>query len=418
MSRLLDRHHVMVSGFNRHQSAIYLMTKSFRVHNNYGLYQSIQYAKKHGSRLKILVLEPYELSERNRLFFLKYVDDLLEKLSVYSTHVRYIVREEFDVKCLSEAHIIFMDQPYLNFDLTIFKQVKMFCLKSDTILMTIESNVCVPVLNVSDKAEYQARTFRPKIKHYLDEFTETVLNDAWWTKAEKEAWELYQHFKHSKLEAYDKRNDPSKGIQSFLSPMLKYGFISPVLIYLDLKERTDDSTLAFLEELIVRRELAYNYVYYQAYDRFDTMTDNWAYKTMKLHECDQREYLYSMDDYLHFNTHDPYFNASMIEMVFLGRMHPYMRMYWCKKIIEWSRTYQEAYEISINLNNTYFYDGLTPNGYAGVAWCFGKHDRAWFERPIFGQLRYMNDRGLKRKFDIETYVKQMNQIKEEGIYGI
>jgi deoxyribodipyrimidine photo-lyase len=103
----------------------------------------------------------------------------------------------------------------------------------------------------------------------------------------------------------------------------------------------------------------------------------------------------------------------MIEMVKLGKMHSYMRMYWAKKIIEWSKTYQEAYETALELNNHYFYDGLTPNGYTGVAWCFGKHDRAWFERDIFGKLRYMNANGLKRKFDIETYVKQMNEIKGE-----
>jgi deoxyribodipyrimidine photo-lyase len=118
-------------------------------------------------------------------------------------------------------------------------------------------------------------------------------------------------------------------------------------------------------------------------------------------------------DYVQFKTHDPYFNAAMKEMVYFKTMSSYMRMYWCKKIIEWSKTYKEAYEIAITLNNLYFLDGNTPNGYAGVAWCFGKHDRAWTERPIFGKLRYMNANGLKRKFDIETYVKQIEARVED-----
>jgi len=111
-----------------------------------------------------------------------------------------------------------------------------------------------------------------------------------------------------------------------------------------------------------------------------------------------------------FKTHDPYFNAAMKEMVVTGYMHNYMRMYWAKKIIEWSPSYKDAYEIILYFNNHYFIDGRDPNSYAGVAWCFGKHDRAWTEREIFGKLRYMNAAGLKRKFDIDTYVNQINKI--------
>jgi deoxyribodipyrimidine photo-lyase len=171
----------------------------------------------------------------------------------------------------------------------------------------------------------------------------------------------------------------------------------------------------FIIELIVRRELAYNFVYYNpTYDEFKYMTYDWAYMTMEKHLKDEREYLYTKEDYLSFKTHDPYFNAAMKEMVYLGKMHSYMRMYWCKKIIEWSKTYEEAFKTAIELNNYYFTDGLTPNGYCGVAWCFGKHDRAWTERDIFGKLRYMNANGLKRKFAIDDYVEKMNKIEKEN----
>jgi deoxyribodipyrimidine photo-lyase len=227
---------------------------------------------------------------------------------------------------------------------------------------------------------------------------------------EIKAQEVLNDFISDNLNHYHDRNDPSLDFTSHLSKYIKYGFISPVQIINQVHASQKNNQDLFIEELVVRRELAINFCYYnEGYDQFDQMTYEWAYKTMKVHETDEREYLYTTEDYLSFNTHDPYFNAAMKEMVYFGYMHNYMRMYWAKKIIEWSYTYKEAFEISLFLNNTYFYDGNTPNGYAGVAWCFGKHDRAWTERKIFGKLRYMNSNGLKRKFDIETYVSHIEE---------
>ena len=164
---------------------------------------------------------------------------------------------------------------------------------------------------------------------------------------------------------------------------------------------------SLFEQLVVRRELAFNFVYYnEGYDQFDSMTYAWAYQTMKEHENDPREVLYTLADYENASTHDPYFNAAMLEMIHTGFMHNYMRMYWAKKIIEWSPSYEEAYRTSVYLDDKYFLDGRDPNGYTGVAWCYGKHDRAWTERSVFGKLRYMNAGGLERKFKINDYVKR------------
>ena len=201
---------------------------------------------------------------------------------------------------------------------------------------------------------------------------------------------------------------------SNVSVYLKYGLISPIRILLFLEQYHSHNKESFIEELIVRRELSYNFVHFNKnYDNFHYITYDWAYQTMNIHALDKKEYLYTIEDYIHFNTHDPYFNAAMREMVLLGRMHGYMRMYWCKKIIEWSPNFEEAYRIAIYLNNYYFKDGNTPNGYTGVAWCFGKHDRAWTERPIFGKLRYMNSNGLKRKFDIDLYMEKVEKDVKE-----
>ena len=140
----------------------------------------------------------------------------------------------------------------------------------------------------------------------------------------------------------------------------------------------------------------------------------WAQDTLTYHKRDKREYVYTRKQFEQAKTHDDYWNAAQLEMVLTGKMHGYMRMYWGKKIIEWSRTPEDAFHTALYLNNKYELDGRDPNGYAGVAWCFGKHDRAWAERPIFGKVRYMNAAGLKRKFAIDVYadrIKRLNNRK-------
>jgi len=415
MSRLNQRNIVVVSGHNEENSVLYLMTKSFRIRNNYTLFQSIEYSRKHGCPLKIILVEPYEINPRNILWFHQFTADLIKQLKVYSNDVSLINRSQLNEERFKDVHTVFTDKAYLKFDIDLLRQVKTIAYKMDMILIEVETNVFVPITLASNKEEYQARTIRPKVHRLLEDFSEEVLTDATLSKGENQAFKILDVFIEDKLPYYDQHNDPSLKKTSLLSPFLKYGFISPISIYHKINHH-DPQAESFLEELIVRRELAYNFVYYnQGYDQFDKMTDEWAYLTMKQHLKDQRNYVYSKDDYIHFRTHDRYFNAAMKEMIYKGRMHSYMRMYWCKKIIEWSKTYQEAFDIASALNNEFFLDGLTPNGYTGVAWCFGKHDRAWFERDIFGKLRYMNDNGLKRKFDIETYVSQMNELIEEDI---
>jgi len=151
-----------------------------------------------------------------------------------------------------------------------------------------------------------------------------------------------------------------------------------------------------------------NFAYYnQDYDNYNCLP-NWAQTTLGEHEVDRRDYLYSLPQLEAAETHDPYWNAAQTELRVYGKMHGYMRMYWGKKILEWSPTPRKAYEGALYLNNKYSLDGRDANGYAGVGWCFGLHDRAWPERPVFGKTRYMNANGLKRKFNIEAYVQKLS----------
>ncbi|MFP4478412.1 MAG: deoxyribodipyrimidine photolyase [Candidatus Izemoplasmatales bacterium] len=414
MSQTNKRNSVLVDGSNNHEKVIYFMTKAFRIKNNYTLYQAKKFAEDNKKDLLVYMVEPYEENSKILDFFYNYSEDLFEKLHQFSDDIKMIKRDVNIEKILADVHTIFIDKSYLKFDIDFLTKLKKYALENDLTIIEVEVNVFVPITLASDKEEYGARTIRKKINDKLSDFQDEVLEDAQVSQGEKEALNRLQDFIDNKLDKYDEHNDPSKDLTSNLSPYLKFGFISPVTIYNLMKDIKSDSKEDFLEELIVRRELAYNFVYYNSnYDKFDGMTEKWAYQTMKKHKGDEREYLYTKEDYIHFKTHDPYFNAAMMEMIYLGKMHSYMRMYWAKKIIEWSKDYKEAYQTTLELNNYYFYDGLTPNSYTGVAWCYGKHDRAWFEREIFGKLRYMNANGLKRKFNIEDYVQKMKEVKGE-----
>jgi deoxyribodipyrimidine photo-lyase len=228
-----------------------------------------------------------------------------------------------------------------------------------------------------------------------------------------QAQKRFQAFLETGLENYDRHgNQPQTDDISHMSPYLHFGQISP--LYLALAVMNTDASLAeardaFIEQLIIRRELAVNFVYYTPdYDAFDVIP-GWARKTLADHETDPREYIYSERELADAATHDPYWNAAMTEMTGTGFMHNYMRMYWGKKILEWSTSPKQAYETTLALNNRYFLDGRDPNSYTGVAWLYGIHDRGWAERAIFGKIRYMAASGLERKCDIHAYVDKIKQ---------
>jgi len=166
----------------------------------------------------------------------------------------------------------------------------------------------------------------------------------------------------------------------------------------------------FINQIVIWRELARNFCYYdEKYYSFDSVP-LWAKNELEKHSKDIRKYNYSLKKLENAETHDKYWNSAQKELSITGKIHNYMRMYWGKKIIEWSRDYKEAFDILVHLNDKYAIDGRDPNGYASISWCFGKFDRPFLERPIFGKIRYMNDKGLERKFNIEEYVSKINSL--------
>jgi len=307
----------------------------------------------------------------------------------------------------------------------------------------VDAHNIVPCLYVSNKLEFAAYTIRPKIHkaliEFMDEFSSLkkmnkseisseiidwskiqkslkinfdVKEVDWIKPGESEAQKTFNHFLKKKFENYHElRNDPTKDYQSNLSPYLHFGQISAQRIAHDTEKfkGNPESKKVFLEELIVRRELSDNFCYFNKnYDSFDGFHD-WAKTSLNEHRKDEREFVYTLKQFESANTHEDLWNAAQKELISTGKMHGYMRMYWAKKILEWTKSPEEALKIAIYLNDKYELDGRDPNGYTGVAWSIGGiHDRAWFERPVYGKIRYMNRNGAASKFDIKAYVNKFS----------
>ncbi|MFW9799173.1 MAG: deoxyribodipyrimidine photo-lyase [Candidatus Thorarchaeota archaeon] len=424
---------------------LYWMQSSQRTEYNHALEYSIQTANKLGCPLLVYFgLTPSypEANERSYMFMFQGLIEVEKYLKERGIPLLVRAEEPYQgAKELSrDSVLIVVDRDYQKMQREWRERVSA---SVRCPVIQVETNVVVPIEVASGKEEYSAATLRPKIGKNLERFltpipenqienysrgwefdsidltnptklVETIGIDRSVGPAPdfhggtNKARQLLDDFIKKKLDEFHKsRNDPSKDCLSNLSPYLHFGQISPLFIALQVHRNDHLGVESFLEELIVRRELSMNFVYFnQYYDSIDCLPA-WARTTLEEHSSDPREYLYSLQEYESAETHDSYWNAAQTEMVRTGKMHGYMRMYWGKKILEWSHTPEMAYEIALYLNNKYELDGRDPNGYAGVAWCFGKHDRAWGERPIFGKVRYMSARGLERKFDIEEYVRKI-----------
>lgn len=310
----------------------------------------------------------------------------------------------------------------------------------------VDAHNSIPVWEVSDKAEFAAYTIRPKIRRLYREFsdsmppiptqpvvdTTSIRSDSWealiafrsglpdiplpesLVPGEAAALVTLKRFIDERLPEYHlRRNNPTANITSELSAYIRWGNISVQRIATTVEHArgiSNDAKAAFLEELIVRRELAENYVYYTPeYDSLSAVHP-WAKATLEAHRADTRTYTYTYEQFASAQTHDPLWNAAQNEVIVSGRMHGYMRMYWAKKILEWTSSPEEAVAIALRLNDTYQLDGRDPNGVVGVLWAIGGlHDRPWSERTIFGKIRYMNAAGCRRKFDVEAYITRWNR---------
>jgi deoxyribodipyrimidine photo-lyase len=311
----------------------------------------------------------------------------------------------------------------------------------------VDARNVVPVWVTSPVKEYGAFTIRRKIHRHLPEFLKEfpklgkqpfrgITFRAWdWERLFLELFpekpklpctpgyaagmRALQEFLKERLPHYaEKRNDPAVPATSLLSPYLHFGQISAQKVALEVlrfREQYPESVDAFLEQLIVRRELAENFCTYE--EHYDTPLGfpRWAQETLKAHRTDNRPYLYTLKELEHAKTHDPLWNAAQRELLFAGRIHSYTRMYWAKKILEWSENEEEALRLAIDLNDRYALDGRDPNGYTGIAWAIGGvHDRPFPEREIFGKIRPMTLAQCARKFSVEKYIARVEEFSKDS----
>jgi deoxyribodipyrimidine photo-lyase len=317
---------------------------------------------------------------------------------------------------------------------------------------------CVVPMNLIRKREYAAYTIRPKIMRLLPQYLHPVMPiplrkkmsslgaaEAFHTpvRAEEipalvasceidhavppslgftggrtEAEKRLTLFLDRKLKRYaEDRNEPSAHATSDLSPYLHFGMISSLEVALAARRRAEElgiSAEEFLEELIVRRELAFNFARHSP--RPDSLSNlpEWATETLRKHATDKRKPVYTRQQFCDAQTHDALWNATQREMLLRGKIHGYYRMYWGKKIIEWSPTCQDALETMVYIHDRWALDGRDPNTYTNILWCFGLHDRPWQERPVFGLIRYMSLDGMKRKTRTEAYIREIRHLEETG----
>jgi len=453
------------------------MSREQRFHDNYALLAALTHAKSLNCK-PVVVFNLYpDVKNRSKeqlywmLEGLKEVEIELKKIGVEFQLNQ--IEKGFQKSVQIKQYIDRLNPSAVYLDFNSLKGSRSLNRKLASILQIpvyeVDGRNIVPAWISSQKEEYQAATFRPKIFGFLhlylvDDFKlgypvfdERVIHTVNWDEAFSFVAQHYpsrpqtlpnsgfssaklmlNDFLENRLTNYSKeRNNPNEAAQSGLSPYLHYGQISSLRVSLSiisfLKEKGLEvffdpsrnkarrateglpdlvqSAEAFLEELIVRREISENFCFYNKnYDNYLAAKD-WAKASIEKHKLDSRQYLYSFEEFENAQTHDEAWNAAQVQMKKVGKMHGYMRMYWAKKILEWTPNVQTALEYAIKLNDMYELDGKDPNGYAGIAWSIlGIHDRPWFEREIYGNIRYMNFEGLKKKFDVDKYIRMVKEL--------
>jgi deoxyribodipyrimidine photo-lyase len=430
----------------RMQSGKYVLhwiQSSHRAEYNHALEYSIQKANKINRPVIAYFGLTGDFPEANERHYYFMMEGLREvEMALADRGIQMVVLQDSPqlgaIKLAEDASIVVVDRGYLQIEKKWRHQVARTV---DCPLIQVETNTIVPVEEASPKEEYSAATFRPRIMKKLARYLVPLVDSTPRVDSLKlgfdsldikdienvlarldidrsvrrlqdfhggtnEAKRRLQEFLKHKLDQYHElKNDPTRTVLSNLSPFLHFGQISPLYIALEVAATDSPGKDTYLEELIIRRELAANFVFYNRnYHSFEGLS-GWAKKTLNEHRKDARPYVYTLTELEQGETHDRSWNSAQREMKHQGKMHGYMRMYWGKKILEWSKTPQDAFETALYLNNKYELDGRDANGYAGVAWCFGNHDRPWKERDIFGKVRYMSENGLKRKFNIKRYAR-------------
>lgn len=443
------------------------MSRDQRVYDNYALLAAQEKALALSLPLIVafrLFSNPKERALEHAQFMLKGLEEVATNLKELS--IPFILTADDSEHSLRKI-LNELSPAAFFFDFSPLKGARSFAKSLVNQLSTsgyvVDAHNIIPAWHASDKQEFAAHTFRRKVHRLLESYlqepakpkkqTTSFLNlptgmsfkDAElfigehypkraisirFTPGEAAAKKQLSSFINERLDTYatDRNNIAIEG-QSTLSPYLHFGHISSLRVALEVLSATNERPLLFdqpkmaeaddtpskvsgmntlFEEMIVRKELSDNFCFYS--DGYKTIKNapQWAQQSLDQHRDDPREFIYTLEELETSKTHDELWNAAQQELTKHGKMHGYMRMYWAKKLLEWTASPEEALSDAITLNDRYSIDGGDPNGYVGMLWSIaGLHDRPWFERPVFGKVRFMNDQGLQRKFDTKAYIERV-----------
>ncbi|XP_044074459.1 CPD photolyase isoform X2 [Siniperca chuatsi] len=432
------------------EGVLYWMSRDHRVQDNWALVHAQQLALKENLPMHVCVCLDVPKSELSTLrhysFMLKGLEEVAKECKTLDIQFHLLHGSAGEVlpgfvsdRCLGA---VVTDFSPLREPLKWLEDVKKR-LPKDIPLIQVDAHNIVTCWEASPKLEYAARTIRGKINKLLPEFltdfplvekhpftaTRTAKPVDWdktlaslqvdravgmpeWAKpGTKAGIAMLESFIDVRLKQFDtQRNDPNAAALSQLSPWIRFGHLSAQRVALQVQSRgknAGQSVSSFIEELVVRRELTDNFCFYnKKYDSVEGAYE-WAQKTLKDHAKDERPYLYTREQLEKAKTHDKLWNAAQLQMVTEGKMHGFLRMYWAKKILEWTSSPEEALSIALYLNDRYELDGQDPNGFVGCMWSIcGIHDQGWAERPVFGKIRYMNYKGCLRKFDVARFERK------------
>jgi len=422
---------------------VYWISRALRTIDNQALYAAQQEALLRQEPL-ILFFNLYpdfpHANTRNMDFLLTGFSEVSEKLSLLNIPTVFTEGNALDnLKTLHqqfEISAIFTEHNPLRPIKQVHQDVSMWASTQDLRFTRVNTACVIPVWDASPKLEFSAKTIRNKImstyEPYLNntypliphpylasvksvftkEDAKKVMSNKTWPNlslsalipGEDAANQVLDDFIRHKLDHYDRRNEVSSNGQSQLSAYLHFGMISPLKMIREVKATNHPNAPLFIEEAMVRRELAENYVHYcDNYDNFKGAWP-WAQASLNSHRDDPRPYLYTLEQFEKAQTHDALWNACQKMVMENGYLYSYLRMYWAKMVLLWSESPEEAIRILIHLNDTYFLDGRDPNGYTGIMWSVcAVHDRPWFDKPIHGLIRAMGKDGTlkKTKFIVE-----------------
>lgn len=376
---------------------VYLMTRELRIEDNWALIFAQQIAKEHNRALKILLKLSDKLYSKRQLEFMQ---PELKRLK--ENCEKHGINLEINGKLPTNTGAIIIDFNPIDFQNNLANE--------DCAVFEVDSHNIIPARFISDKQEFSAATLRRKIYSNIAAFLCEFPN--LYDNSDSVAPKHLQAFIKNKLDLYtSEKNNPNIDATSSLSQYLHCGFISSQRIALEvLKSNSNrENKEAFLEELIVRKELADNFcLYNQNYKTLDA-APNWAKETLNAHRDDIRTYIYNLEEFKNGLTHDELWNTAQNGLLKTGKIHGYLRMYWAKKILEWSISTEFALNTAIYLNDEYAIDGNDPNGYVGILWSIcGVHDRPFADRLTSGKIRYMSLNGCKKKFDVDKYCSIQN----------